>query len=320
MTAGLLLTVWKYTHLSIWEPLITDPDGRLNTPVANDVYCELFREASRALLVPLSAQKLADIIDDPEQSRAAFLSLTESSFLNEEKLVSFAESCFDTLYGLGGEDLANYYFSLLDQFVLAHNLRYEVRQPCVLCPTLTGVFAMLVQELKKVAGGDAHLNSLLRDFESSVRDLRTDSSDTRIKTCIQKQFNLLEALGRSQMGVSQTTLGAICDQLAVWPHSSVRDSVKSLYKFGNDYPGIRHGGTASSAVRAVDMRDLIAMAVVLVGFTPYLESRIQPSAVYGLSSSAHLAAVTQASTLGSESRWKKVWRLGGELVRAAVKG
>jgi len=57
---------------------------------------------------------------------------------------------------------------------------------------------------------DGHLDGLMKDFEESVRDLRLDCSDRRIKTCIQKQVNLLEAIGRTQPKVTRKTLGAIC--------------------------------------------------------------------------------------------------------------
>ena len=41
-----------------------------------------------------------------------------------------------------------------------------------------------------------------------------------IKTCIQKQVNLLEAIGSAFPGVKRKTLGAICDQVGnSWPHA-----------------------------------------------------------------------------------------------------
>ena len=120
----------------------------------------------------------------------------------------------------------------------------------------------------------------MKDFENSVRDLRIDCSDGRIKTCIQKQVNLLEAIGRTHPGVTQTTLGAICDQLVTWPHQRIRDAMKNLYGFASDYPGIRHGGTPANALRAIDMRDFVATCILLAGFTPYLANRLDADIVY----------------------------------------
>jgi hypothetical protein len=56
--------------------------------------------------------------------------------------------------------------------------------------------------------------------------------------------------------------------------------MKDLYGFASDYPGIRHGGTPASALRPVDMRDMLAMSILLAGFTPYLSHAFDPDVVY----------------------------------------
>src|SRR5262249_14400773 len=134
--------------------------------------------------------------------------------------------------------------------------------------------------LRALAGADPHLDALMKDFEDAVRDLRQDCSDGRIKTCIQKQGNLLEAIGGAFPGVTGTTLGGICDQGGTWPQEKLKAAMKDLYGFASDYPGIRHGGTPASALRAVDMRDLVAMSILLAGFTPYLSNGLNPDMVY----------------------------------------
>ena len=120
----------------------------------------------------------------------------------------------------------------------------------------------------------------MKEFENAVRDLRHDCSDGRIKTCIQKQVNLLEAIGRTVPGVTGTTLGAICNQVGTWPHEKLKEAMSDLYGFASDYPGIRHGGTPANALRVVDMRDLVAMSILLAGFTPYLSSALDADIVY----------------------------------------
>ena len=150
----------------------------------------------------------------------------------------------------------------------------------MLCPTLTGVFASLVRDLRVLTSQDTHLDVLMKDFENAVRDLRHDCSDGRIKTCIQKQMNLLEAIGRQCPGVTGSTLGAICNEVGTWPHEKVKEAMKSLYGFASDYPGIRHGGTPASALRTIEMRDMVAMSILLAGFTPYLTDQFNADAVY----------------------------------------
>ena len=142
------------------------------------------------------------------------------------------------------------------------------------------MFASLVRDLRLVTNQDAHLDSLMKEFENALRDLRTDNSAGRIKTCIQKQVNLLEAIGQNYPGVKETKLGEICNQIGTWPHGAVKASLKNLYGFASDYPGIRHGGRPTSAIRDIEMRDMVAMSILLAGFTPYLSDQFNAETVY----------------------------------------
>ena len=223
---------------------------------------------------------MADIIDSPVQSREAFEKTVANCFAGERALVMFFEAAHSALDDLAGDELSNHYFNLLAGFIDKFSLRYDLRRPCTLCPTLPGMFASLVRDLRELTGQDMHLDALMKEFESAVRDLRHDCSDGRIKTCIQKQVNLLEAIGRTAPGVTAATLGAICNQVGTWPHDKLKESMKDLYGFASDYPGIRHGGTPANALRAVDMRDMVAMSILLAGFTPYLSSALDADIVY----------------------------------------
>jgi len=272
---GEFIGVWSETWREVWMPLIEQED------VAEDIFCELYRELASALTVSPSIEQLADIIDDPVQGREAFEQTSTEDLVGERALVGFLEAAHSVLDDLAGDGLSNHYFALLSGFIEKFSLRYDLRRPCLLCPTLTGVFASLVRDLRAVAGRDPHLNSLMKDFESAIRDLRDDCSDGRIKTCIQKQMNFLEAIGRQAPGVTGTTLGAICNQLGTWPHANVKEAMQSLYGFASDYPGIRHGGTPGSALRTIEMRDLIAVSILLAGFTPYLSDELDADVVYG---------------------------------------
>ncbi len=217
---------------------------------------------------------------NPVQSREAFEKTVSDDFAGERALVAFLEAAHSALDELAGDELSNRYFNLLADFIDKFSLRYDLRRPCTLCPTLPGVFASLVRDLRVLTGQDAHLDALMKEFENAVRDLRHDCTDGRIKTCIQKQVNLLEAIGRTAPGVTGTTLGAICNQVGTWPHDKLKEAMKDLYGFASDYPGIRHGGTPANALRAVDMRDMVAMSILLAGFTPYLASQLNADSVY----------------------------------------
>jgi len=272
--------VWSETAREIWKPLINERLLETDEGIPDDVFCELYRELAKALKSPPSVEALADIIDKPAQSRDAFEKTTADLLAGERALVAFFEAAYEALEELGGDDLTNRYFNLLARFIEKFSLRYDLRRPCLLCPTLPGMFASLVRELRTHVNRDEHLRALMHDFDSALRDLRQDSGEGRIKTCIQKQVNLLEALGSACPGVTATELGGICNQLATWPHGAIKASLRNIYGFASDYPGIRHGGNPASAVRPVDMRDMVAVAVVLAGFTPYVSHALDAESVY----------------------------------------
>lgn len=273
---GEFIAVWQETWASIWLPTAEQESAQ------NDIFCELYRTAAEAeaFRKKPTAEQLADLIDDPLQSLEAFKALTGADFAGERGAVAFLEAAFSVLEEQGGDTLSNHYFVLLQSFIEKFSLRYELRRPCILCPTLTGVFSGLIRELQSVTSRDSHLDSLMKDYEASIRDLRSDTSDTRIKTAIQKQINLIEAIGGIYPGINANTLGAICDQVGTWPHGKLKEALKSLYGFACDYPGIRHGGTAANAIRPIDVRDMVAVSVLLAGFAPYLSHQLNADDVY----------------------------------------
>jgi hypothetical protein len=285
---GEILHVWEDTFREIWRPL-AEQDG-----VSQDIFCELYRELAKALRSQPSIQDLADTIDSPLQSRAAFEKSVPDDFAGESALVGFFEAVHEALEDLGGDELTNRYFNLLGAFIAKFSLRYDLRRPCMLCPTLPGVFASLIRDLRALTSQDPNLNQLMKDYEDAVRDLRFGSTDGRIKTCIGKQFMLLEAIGALDPSITKNTLGEMCDQLNSWPHATSRESLKKLYGFASDYPGIRHGSRAKGALRAIDMRDMVAMSILLAGFTPYLERRLSAEAIYGAGAHAAPAALPMA--------------------------
>lgn len=271
---GEILPVWPDMWNHVWKKL------ERKATANPDLFCELFRELNSFLAKPKSIEKLADITDNPAQAKSAFRKVKPAELGGEMSAIKYLESVNDVLTDLGGHALSNEYFTLLDAFLIHFSLRYELRRPCLLCPTLAGVFARHFSNLKLVANGDPHLSALLGEFETSIRDLRSDRSETRLKTCIQKQVNLLEALGRNCPSVTGTEIGTICDQVGSWPHNALKASLKNVYGFASDYPGIRHGGTPASAIRALEVRDLVAVAIALTGFATYVTSSYDGELVY----------------------------------------
>jgi hypothetical protein len=203
--------------------------------------------------------------------------LNEAS--NEAKAIGFLELTHAALLGYGNARLTARFRELVSKFISRFSLRYELHGTFSLHATIPGVFSKLISEVKRIAVADAHLNSLLTEFEESFADLKSNRTQARMKTCLQKQFNLLEALGSNCPNVTGTTLGAICNQLD-FPHATIKAIGEKLYGFGSNYPGVRHAGNANSALRQLDMRDFVSLSLMLASFTPYVTHGLDPDRCY----------------------------------------
>lgn len=262
------------------EPTVFDADGNMTDP-AEIIAATGFREALEAYGRERLAYERA-LTAEPESARAWLREGLQSTLRTEGEAVAALEKAFVKLNDIGGDALSNRYVNLVEAFIEKYNLRYDLRRPFTLHPTLSGVFTQLIFQLKGATTSDAHLDAIMRDFEESFRDLKAGATPARIKACISRQANLLEAIGQIAPNVTGNTLGAICDQVGTWPHEGLKDSAKSIYRFSNQYPGIRHAGTPATQLREIELRDLIAVSVLLAGLTPYLTDRVSANAVYGV--------------------------------------
>lgn len=271
---GEFIGVWSETWREIWTKLAK------HQAAPTDLFCELYRELVEAFVAAPDVTALADIVDSPEQARSTFRRTKASAFHGELALLEFLESAHRVTMELGGDALSNRYFVLMEAFLEKYSLRYDLRRPFSLHPTLPGVFARLMRDLKRTTSSDAALHPLMIEFEDALRDLKTDQSSGKIKTCIHKQMNLLEAIAKQCPGVTAGSLGGMCDQVNTWPHVTVRDAMKKLYGFASNYPGIRHAGNPASALRDIEMRDMVALTVLLAGFAPYLAHLLNSKDIY----------------------------------------
>ena len=287
---GELIGVWSDTWREVWLPLIDHED------VPDDIFCELYQvlagdpERPGALKTTPSVEELADIVDNPIQSRETFESVTEADLADERALVGFFESAHEALDDLGGDKLSNRYFNLLDEFIDKFSIRYDLRRPCTLCPTLPGMFTSLVRQLDSLSTTDQNIAKRLRDFKEALQDLRLGQTEGRVANCVLKQVMFLEAIASASGGVTGTDLAALCRALDQWPHPAVRQSLLSLYGFASDFPGVRHGTPSDGMKRDIDMRDMVAVSILLTGFTPYLESRLSAESIFG-GSATHVGPV-----------------------------
>lgn len=306
---GEIIGVWPETWREIWARLAK------GSPYETDLYADLYRELVPEPHPPEEPQPVEDLTAEGElarpediaarqayeealsayqrdraryeesvgggsHSRSGLRGALNTLVKTEARAIEVLEAAFAVVSSYDDDEFRNKYFQLVSSFLEKYSLRYDLRRPFSLHPTLPGVFARLIRELKQAADRDAGLSTLMREFEESMRDLKNDASTGNIKTCIQKQVNLLEGLGQLCPGVTQNTLGRICNEVGTWPHEKLKDAIKEVYRFTCDYPGIRHGGTPAHSLREIEMRDLVAVTIVLAGFSPYLTDRISSDIVY----------------------------------------
>jgi hypothetical protein len=314
---GEFIGIWSETWREIWQPLSEPRIGDAFEGVSEDFFVELFRALAPALKTGLSAQGLADTIDDPAKTRWAFEKMAAAELSGERALVVFFEAAHDALEELGGDELTNRYFNLLAAFIDKFSLRYELRRPCSLCPTLPGMFASLVREIDALGIEDANVAKRLRDSREAVHDLRLGQTEGRIANCVAKQVMLLEAVAGARGENVGTDLAALCKGVRDWPHPAVMKSLLNLYGFASDFPGLRHGTPSGGMKRDIDMRDMLAMSILLTGFAPYLENRLSPDAIFGvgIAGAGQLKGTASTTIPGGSS--SAVTARGGALRRFA---
>lgn len=259
-------------------PTIFDANGKMVDPteIAADAAYKKSLEDYNVLRLDYEKALTAK----PEEVRTWFREQLHATLTTEADAIRALEKAFVVIEDIGGDALSNRYVNLVQAFIEKYNLRYDLRRPFSLHPTISGVFTQLICQLQNITLDDTHLNSIMGEFEESFRELKNDSSPGKIKTCIHRQMNLLEALTQRCPNVNHGTLGAMCNDIQTWPHIAVKDAMKKLYGFSSDYPGIRHAGNPISAIREIEMRDLIGMSVILSGFVPYLSHRINAFDVF----------------------------------------
>ena len=129
---GEFIGVWSETWREIWSPLIEQEN------VPEGIFCELYRELAPVLKAPPTVEALADIIDNPAQSRVAFEATRAEDIAGERRLVSFLKAAHAALDELAGDPLSNSYFNLLAAFIDKYSLRCDLRRPCVRHVDLSG--------------------------------------------------------------------------------------------------------------------------------------------------------------------------------------
>lgn len=283
---GEIIAVWKETWREIWTKLAKHRE--FGDDLFRDFYRELVpRPGGNTPESQLPEQQVRErikydtIVSSAGIARKAFRELLTTAVATEIDCVRVLETLFNVIEGYGDENFKNRYFVLIQNFIEKFSLRYELRRPFILIPSLAGIFTKLDREVQSLSLRDEALSRLTRDYKEALQDLKQDQTSGRIKTCIQKQVNLLEGLGTFDGNLTGNTLSELCDAIQQWPHPAIPQAIKKLYGFTSDAQGIRHGTRDRAPRRDIDLRDLIALSVIFAGISPYLTEQINAELVYG---------------------------------------
>lgn len=274
----------------LWQPLTNDDDCPPNVfgevfaglrPFLREPEPEYVKEddgAVRNKAVNLDDQAVL-AMSDAETAEILLIGLSEGSFESGSDARGAVSSTYEVLVDVATDELANKYLSLLEEFIDRYSLRYYVDEKARLWISLSGLATALFGQLRLAEEGHPHLLQEFSAFEHALAECLEEPVESRIKTAIQKQVNVLEALGSQHRLVSGNTLGLMLEQVGSWPHASLCDAAKQVCKFACDYPGIRHGGGFDSSLRELDLRDLTSVTLSLVGLVAYMADGFEEQVV-----------------------------------------
>ena len=278
---GYMKLVLDRAFAELWEPLTDHTDCPPN--VFGEIYTGLrphMQEPEREYIqdddgtIREKSVRLDYLVElassDPEFAEALLKDISGAAFESEARTLLAVRDTFAILVDIATDDLAQTYLELLKAFVNRYSLRYYVDDEARLWISFSGLATALFGQLRLAAESHPHLLQELNAFEHALAECLDEPVPTRIKTTIQKQVNVLEAFGSQHHLVSYNTLGRMFEEVQSWPHDSLIEAARQLYKFANDYPGIRHAGTYDSAILALDLRDLAGVTLSLVGLVAYL--------------------------------------------------
>ena len=266
---------WLYTGPDVWNRLASVRKAPA------DFFTELYRTAYDFLPTPPEYKEFEAAVNDPEYAKRGFERIQATDFENETSVIGFMEAAFGTIQGFEIKGYERLYQKLVRDFIEKYNLRYQIDRPFRLRLLLPGVFADFYQDLFRLSQIDAHLTELLHDFEHSFGTYTRTKQAIDLRTCISKASMYAEGVAGKTTGKSGT-LGSLCDCLDCWPHATVRESLKKLYGFCSDYPGIRHAGNPESRLRDLETKDGVLICLLFFAFSGYLTNQLRTDEVIGL--------------------------------------
>jgi hypothetical protein len=265
---GSLVDHWQYMWPDVWSVLAR------SRRAPSDLFIGLYRIAIDPPEDEAAKKQFELVVNDPVGARAAFEQIRARDFGSEVSIIGFLESAFVTIQDFEVPRFENLYRYLARGFVKKYNLRYRIDDPFRVRLVLPGVFASFYEDLARANGTDPHLKNLLNNFELTFGSYARTKQTHDLNACISNAFIYAEGLAGKSSGKSGP-LGKLCDCLKCWPHITIRESLKVLYGFRNDYPGLGHGSSHKGKLRDLEPRDAIVVCLLLLSFSGYLTNEVR---------------------------------------------
>lgn len=267
---GNLRDRWEFTWADIWEPLGSLPQA------PRDLYVQLYRTSLEYFRRRPNDQELAEIVNNPEMALSAFQSIQGRQFRDEMAVVQFLERAHSLINDFGSRILVRRYGEYVSKFLKKYNLRYETANPFTLRVRLPAVYGDIYEELRQVNLTNPHLAVLMDEFEIAFSDFVRTRTRRDLTLSIMRASNYAEGIALVSLNQQNGTLGQMCDQLNVWPHPAMKETIKKLYQFCSDYPGIRHGGARNNPnrLRDLEIKDTIIVSSLFFAVSGYLHQQV----------------------------------------------
>jgi hypothetical protein len=263
---------WKGLNQHIWNSL------ERSSAAPDAMYAELYRYFARELGFDSRPEPTPEptpaheqykryelAINDPEVARTTFKEYSVPP--NEAKCITILEGYHGVLSQIDAK-LAEKYYQRLQDFIFSHNLRYALTPDCKLTLSIEGLLVSQCARLRKALANNRDRLDCLKELEDSLAKINHDNEE---RNSIRIASNLLEGIVRDRSSNREETLSRAIDGCgSLFPHHSLKETYKDVYRFASDYPNVRHAGNPASRVRNLKKDDALLVIAMTVGMTLFI--------------------------------------------------
>jgi hypothetical protein len=248
---------WDKLNKDVWDSI----EKSVSAPP--DIYIELLRYMTEKH----GFQASLEALNDPKLARDEFRRLPAP--LNESLCLRILEGFYEVLLHFGSE-IAQKYQVKLSQYVEEHNLRYRLTSQCKFRLTLPGLLMTQYAQLCKSINQNRERTECLTELENGLSSVNNVDGE---KNCIRIASNLLEGLILDKANASGATLTVALDRCPnLFPHNSLKECVKNVYRFSCDYPNIRHPGNPANRIRPLKKDDALLVIALTLGLSSFISN------------------------------------------------